>query len=38
MVLRLALPNPKSNWESCVQQYWKKEKEKWERQKKRLKQ
>jgi hypothetical protein len=35
MKTRVILPNPKSNWEVCVQRYWEKQKEKWERKKKR---
>ncbi|SDG95272.1 hypothetical protein SAMN04489735_1006121 [Aneurinibacillus thermoaerophilus] len=31
MEVKVIMPNPKSNWESCVQKYWQKEKQKWEK-------
>lgn len=33
MEARVIMPDPRSNWEESVQQYWQKEKEKWERRK-----
>jgi hypothetical protein len=37
MEVKFIMPNPKSNWESCIQRYWQKEKEKWEQRKKQRK-
>jgi hypothetical protein len=38
MEVKVVMPNPKSNWESCVQRYWQQEKEKWEKRRKQQKQ